>query len=314
MRNNSKIITIGLCPSWDTVCQLDGVGWGLHSVVNSRSDRPAGKAFNVSRALAWMGQKNTAAGLWGQEDFDQMLKAVEPLRKLVKVKMTSAAGRTRQNITIVDTLNNRQMHLRSISRLASKKALEKLRSDLTTTVTKNSVCVFAGSMPDRNLTQVLSIVNFCRTKGAKLVVDTAGESLRRIVNAGQPWLISPNVDELRELIGKDVRDNTAALAKATKGLLDKVEIILISRGEKGAVVLTSDKLLHGRCVLRRKVVNTVGCGDYLLAGFLAGLRQKQDLKFALRAAIKTATAKAWGLTERLSWSAAQRKIKVKVEK
>ncbi len=60
MAGEKKIITIGLCPSWDTVCRLDGINWGEHKQVTSTKSYPAGKAMNISRALAWMGKKNTA--------------------------------------------------------------------------------------------------------------------------------------------------------------------------------------------------------------------------------------------------------------
>jgi len=93
MRIDSKIITIGLCPCWDAVCQLDGVDWGQHKVISSASSRPAGKALNISRALAWMGTKSIAAGLWGREDYEQMAKAMRSLKDSIKVKMTAVEGR-----------------------------------------------------------------------------------------------------------------------------------------------------------------------------------------------------------------------------
>ena len=142
MKISGKIITVGLCPCWDTICQVEGIDWGEHNVVSCRIDRPAGKALNISRALAWMGERNIAAGLWGETDYQQMLKAVRSLRGLVKVQMTAVAGVTRQNITVVDAVNNREIHLRNRSELASKKALRELEVDLEAIVSRNSVCVF----------------------------------------------------------------------------------------------------------------------------------------------------------------------------
>ena len=48
MNRNSSIITVGLCPSWDTVCRFDGIEWGEHKTVSSTDTRPAGKALNIS--------------------------------------------------------------------------------------------------------------------------------------------------------------------------------------------------------------------------------------------------------------------------
>ena len=329
MRIGSKIITIGLCPCWDTICQLDGVDWGQHKVISSVNSRPAGKALNISRALAWMGTKSIAAGLWGREDYERMLRAMRPLKGLIKVKMTAADGSTRWNITVVDTVNNREMHLRAVSRLASRKALRKLKADLQAIVSRGGVCVFAGAMPEKQFWgDVVRIVNCCRRSGAKIAVDTSGDALREIVNSGpvrqiagsyRIWLIKPNVEELRELLGKQIEDRPAGLAKAGSKLLDKVEIILISRGKEGAIVVTKKGAWQGRCAPLLsceskkgggRVVSTVGCGDYLLAGFLKGLKDKSDVGFALKTAIKVATARAWGWTEEMAWEDAEKRIEV----
>ncbi|MHC4124139.1 MAG: hypothetical protein ACYSSI_11240, partial [Planctomycetota bacterium] len=98
MRPIGKIITVGLCPCWDMVCGLGSIDWGGHEIVDSCDNRPAGKALNISKALAWMGQKSTAAGLWGKEDFDQMRRAMEGFSNKVTLKMTAAKGRTRWNV------------------------------------------------------------------------------------------------------------------------------------------------------------------------------------------------------------------------
>ncbi len=121
MRRGASIITIGLSPAWDITCKGRNIDWGRHEYIEAQTIRPAGKALNVSKALAWMGQRSIAAGLWGREDCAQMFAAVRASWPLINVKMTCVAGGTRQNITIVDTANNREMHLRYQSRLASPK-------------------------------------------------------------------------------------------------------------------------------------------------------------------------------------------------
>ncbi len=315
MRVSGKIVTVGLCPSWDTVCRFEGIDWGEHKTVSSASSRPAGKALNISQALAWMGQQNIAAGLWGRDDFEQMLRAMRALGGLVKVKMTAVEGGTRRNITIVDTVNDREMHLRNRSELASRKALRKLEADLRAIVHRGSVCVFAGAMPeDEFVGEVVRIIKSCRERDAKIVGDTYGDALKRILETGDAWMIKPNVEELRELLGEEITDSPAGLVRAGRKLLDKVEVVLISRGRKGGVVVTKKVAWQGRCVGRGRVLSTVGCGDFLLAGFLKGLKDKSDAGSALGTAIKVATARAWGWTEGKSWSRALREIKVAIER
>jgi len=311
MGKASKIVTVGLCPSWDMVCQFDGIEWGEHKLVSSATCRPAGKALNISRGLAWTGGKNVAAGLWGRDDYEQMKKAMGELRGLVTVKMTEVAGGTRRNVTVVDTGGHREMHLRFKCGLASGRALRELGADLKGIVKKNNICVFAGLMPEsRFLGQVVRIVKDCNDNGGRIVVDTYGEALQRIVDAGVVWMINPNVDELRGLLGEDVADRPASLVKGARRLLDKVEIVLVSRGKKGAVVVTRRGAWQGRCLGRGRVLSTVGCGDYLLAGFLKGLTETSNPGAALKTALKVATAKAWGWTEVKTWPQAQRQIRI----
>jgi len=288
--------------------------WGLHKDIDEQIIQPAGKALNIFKALAWMGQRNIAAGLWGRNDYQQMASAVRSLWPLIKVKMTPVSGNTRQNVTIVDTANHRDMHLRNRSKLASRAALKRLKADLQAMVDSKSLCVFAGAMSeDRLLGDIIRIIKGCRRQGAKIVLDTSGAALREIVDTGEVWLIKPNVSELRELLGDKIKDNTVSLAKAGQKLLEKVEIVLISRGKKGAVVVSSDGAWQGRCIARRKTLSTVGCGDYLLAGFIKGLKDKSDMDSALQTAIKVATARAWGWTESKNWPQAEHQIKVKTK-
>ncbi len=308
-----SIITIGLSPAWDISCRGRNLEWGLHQDIDGQTIQPAGKSLNVSKALAWMGQKNTAAGLWGRSDYRQMLKAVRKAWPLIEAKMTTVPGGTRQNITVVDTATNQDMHLRNRSRLASTKAMKKLRADLEAIVRKGSVCVFAGTMPQgRLLDDIVRLVELCRSRGARIVLDTSGPALRQIVDAGTAWLIKPNVEELRELLAEPIKDGPVSLARAGRKLLDKVEIVLISRGVKGSVAVTRKGAWQARSLSRAKVLSTVGCGDYLLAGFLKALGEKSGMASALKTATKVATAKAWGWPDKMSWRDAQARIKLQI--
>ncbi|UCG57527.1 MAG: hypothetical protein JSU70_22005 [Phycisphaerales bacterium] len=313
MGAKDRIITVGLCPAWDICCRGRALDWGLHKEIDQQVIRPAGKAMNISHALAWMGQRNVAAGLWGQDDHEQVLRRMRPLRELVETKLTAVAGQTRRNITVVDSADGREMHLRSKSALASAKSLRKLGADLDRLVRRHSVCVFAGAMPAGPLlAEIVRIVELCSCRGASIVVDTHGPALKAIVETGLARLVCPNVEELSQLLGVQVRDTPVGLASLGRRLLARTEGVLISRGPKGAMLVTKDGAWRGRCAVRRKTLSTVGCGDYLLAGFLKGLQGKSDLAVALRTAVKAATARAWGWTETKTWLQMERRINVDV--
>ncbi len=312
MRRRDSIITIGLSPAWDITCCGRNLDWDLHRYIDEQSIRPAGKALNVSKALAWMEQRNIAAGLWGRDDYQQVVTAVRKMWPLIALRMTTAPGSTRQNVTVVDTTTGRDMHLRNKSLLASTKTLKKLRADLGTIVHSGSICVFAGKMPEGKLLgDVVRLVEFCRERGARIVLDTSGNALRQIVDAGAVWLIKPNVEELRDLLGEPIKDGPVSLARAGRKLLGKVDVVLISRGAKGSVVVTKKGAWQARCLTRAPVLSTVGCGDYLLAGFLEALEDKSNVPSALETATRVASAKAWGWTESKTWPQVKRQVQIR---
>jgi 1-phosphofructokinase len=310
---DGRIVTVGLAPAWDIRCRGRGLEWGRHVNIDGQEVWPAGKALNVSYALAWMGLESVATGLWGREDYDEMQRAVGRSGGLIEVQMTAAEGRTRRNITIVDTLKHREMHLRRKSELACPRSLHRLNIDLGRLVREGDTCVFAGAMLDGDLLDpTVDLVWTCHDR-ARVAVDTYGAPLKRIVDAGVAWLVAPNVEELRELLGAAVEDAPARLARAVRPLLDKVEIVLVSRGEKGAVLVTGNRAWTGSCRTKREVLSTVGCGDYLLAGVLARLSEKGEPAEALAAGLKVATARAWGWTESKTWPQVDKEIAVSVK-
>ena len=314
--NNQKIITIGLSPVWDVTCRMDGIEWGQTKRIDSKITKPAGKALNVSKALAWLRVQNTAAGLWGLNDYDGLCEEMIALGEFVKANFTPVAGDTRHNYTIIDTKNKRQIHLRSESQLIANHDMQILAKDLGEIVDGESICVFSGSMPKGGfLADTVSIMQSCADRGAKLAVDTSGGGLEVVADAGRLWILSPNVEELCGLLAKNIKDEPAALKKAGRQLLDKTEILLISRGAEGAMVVTKDACYNGKCVSTDGHMKiAVGCGDWLLAGFMVGLAEGLDLADSLEKAVVAATAKCWGLEAEKDFSQVQEKVKVEVKK
>jgi 1-phosphofructokinase family hexose kinase len=305
-----QIITIGISPSWDIICNAESLQWGQHKDMTSQKTLCAGKALNISRALAWLGIKSIAAGLWGREDHQQMKQSLTNISDLVDIRFTAAAGRTRQNITVLDTQAGRSIHLKAKSTLATDDSLKKLQTDLKAIVDKNSICVFAGALPQGQLLQqCISLIADIANTGAKIALDTSGPALKEILNSDHVWLIKPNLDELRQLLGKDIEDKTSVIIDSARPLCDKADIVAVSRGHKGAILITKEKAYIARALQAGpNALNTVGCGDYFLAGLLTDQPPK-----AIKTAVKLATARAHGLTQTLTWPQAKKQIKVEVK-
>lgn len=315
MEDRPSIITIGLAPAWDITCIGQNLEWGNHRGIDEQSMIPAGKALNISHALAWMGHKNTAAGLWGAGDFEKMKSFVSANWPLISIEMTLIDGETRKNVTIIDAAKQREMHLRAKNELVSKKALRQLSGDLKTIVKKGNICVFAGAIPeDESLDEIIKIIENCHKKGAKIVLDTSGPALKKIVESSFVWMVKPNVMEMGELSDGQIEDNSAFLIKKGRKLLKKVENILISRDKNGAIFINNNGVWQSRVMDEKAVFGTVGCGDYLLAGFLKGWIDTQQEDIALSVAIKIAAVKAWGLTQHILWSEVMEHIKIRLTK
>jgi 1-phosphofructokinase family hexose kinase len=292
----TKIITIGLSPAWDKTIEVAGVEWGEHKIISSQKIIPAGKALNINRSLAQMKIPSIAAGLWGENDWDKMQQAVTALKKFVRIKFIKAKGATRENITIVDAAKKRNIHLRSKNTLANAKSLSDLNRNLKTVITKDSICVFAGALSGgKLLKQTISLLETAKRRQAKIIVDSSGIEFKKIVSMGGLFMIKPNVEELGELVGRKIENQKDTLADAARKFLNKTEFVLVSRGEKGAMLIGKDLIISTEyCGKKFDVCNTVGCGDYLLAGFIAGLCKTGDLKIALQTAVHNAAMRAFG--------------------
>jgi 1-phosphofructokinase family hexose kinase len=308
----NSIITVGICPCWDITCCVDGAKWGEHKKITSQTIAPAGKALNISKALAWLKTESVAAGLWGESDHERLIENLAGMNDFIDARFTVVPGITRQNITVVDTKSGREMHLRAKCKLTSKDSLKQLANELEGIATSTSTVIFAGSIPEEFLDECLELIKNVRDKGAKIVIDTSGAALRSILQIGGIYLVKPNVEELCQLLGRDVNDDASSIVRSARTLDDKADIIIVSRADKGAVAVTKEEAFQCRVKKTKyNAVNTVSCGDYLLGGIVAEL-ENIDLRRALIRGVKVASAKAWGLTEKMDWTQADKEIEVEV--
>ena len=315
MNTDRRIITVGLTGAWDMHCAVDGIEWGDHTTVQSCIKIPAGKALNINKALAYLREKSVFTGLWGQDDYELLCDDLQ-LYNLIDNCVTPVPGATRTNITLEDTLNQRHLHLRFPDELCSAENLSQVTEQLRQLLQSDDLCVFAGSMPSEDLLHpMVELMNLCTEKGAQIILDSNGPGYARMIDECDITLISPNVSELSELLGQTIDDEPPAISKACGPLLEKVNIILVSRGKQGAMLITKEQSLT--CTLAsepRPVVTEVGCGDHFLAGFLSVFSQDdQPLDKALAAGVQLATFHAWGLTQTESPDSIDENVSVEVK-
>jgi 1-phosphofructokinase len=287
------IITIGFNPAIDRVLECPDFHVGGHQPAQQVARLAAGKAANVSRALAQIGTDSIATGFVGTDDlefFHEQLIKCGPGRILCH--FVEVGGKTRENISILDPKRRLETHLRDHGFAASPEEIRVLEQKLLHDLRPGDVAVFSGSLCDGVTTEYFGeLLGKCAAAGAKVAVDTNGAAIMEA--ARHPlWLAKPNLAELSEMVGKEVPNAASAVRDAAAGLLKQIEQVLVSRGSAGAVLVTRQGAWSVRTATRDLPIRTVGCGDHLLAGFVSEQVAGRDAEAALRTGVALATARA----------------------
>lgn len=291
------IFTVGFNPAVDRIMECPDFHIGGHKVATQIARLAAGKAANVSRALALLGSDTIATGFIGTgelELFLEQLMAMGPGRILCR--FVEVGGQTRENITIIDPKRCLETHLRDRGFVVTPAEIGVLEKKLQHDVKSGDVVIFSGSLCGGvSYDDFARLIDLCTVAGARVAVDTSGESLN-VAREHRLWLLKPNLEELRALSCTPVADTATAVRDAAKALLPFVQHVLVSRGAAGAVLVTSDGgggAWSGRIVRSDSPVRTVGCGDHLLAGFVAAMMAGRDAQVALRTGLAVATARVF---------------------
>ena len=153
--------------------------------------------------------------------------------------------------------------------------------------------VLAGSVPPSLPDDLYSkILEALCGKGIRVVVDTTGNQLLNVLKF-KPFLIKPNHHELAEIFGEEM-DTAEKITVYAKKLREMGAVnVLVSRGKDGAVLVDGDGGVHIADPVSGKLINSVGCGDSMVAGFIAGYIKSGDYKEALKLSVASASATAF---------------------
>ena len=265
----------------------------------NRSDFEAltygGKGINVSAVLTRLGVENTALGFLAGFTGEQL----EKLATADGIKCDFnylSDGATRINVKIKAEaeldINASGPDITAAEFDALLAKLERLKS--------GDFLVLAGSVPDELGADVYEkILAQLDGRGVKAVVDATGDLLLNVLKY-KPFLVKPNHHELGELFGVklETQDDIIIYAKRLQALGAKN--VLVSCAEKGAVLVDENGAVSQIGAVKGTLVNSVGCGDSMVAGFIAGYLETQDYSYALKlgTACAGATAFSDGLAEK----------------
>jgi len=263
------IVTVTLNTSVDRTLEVPRFEVGGHLKGRAVRVQPAGKGVNVARCLARLGVPSVVTGLVGVRERELFREALAGT--LAADELVAVADATRTNTTILDPELGTNTHIRETGFQVQEAEFEALCGKLRGLASADALVTFCGSLPPgiapRGIGRLLAA---CQERGARVAADLNGSELG-VAAAARPLLIKPNVEELAELLGRDLASATEAeLLGAARSLCDRVGTVLLTRGKDGALAVSQGTALAGSAEVGA-VRNTVGCGDAFLAGYLAGL-------------------------------------------
>ncbi|MGA9174631.1 MAG: 1-phosphofructokinase, partial [Thermoactinomyces sp.] len=241
----------------------------------------------VSRVLSRIGVETTALGFIG--GFTGSFIRDSLSKEGIKTDFIEVDGDSRINIKLKTEAEETEINGQgpSISEEHYAALWEKLN-----TIAEGDVLVLAGSIP-RSLPDHLyeDITERLSLRGVKVVVDATGEALNKVVSH-RPFLIKPNHHELSELFGVTLTNVRDILPYGRKLLDQGAKHVIVSMAEEGALLFTESGTYRAT-VPQGKVVNSVGAGDSLVAGFLGTYVQTGDLLESFRFGIAAGSATAF---------------------
>lgn len=271
------IYTVTFNPAIDYLVYVPDLTVG--SIIRSEKERTfcGGKGINVSLILQELGIESTAmgflAGFTGSA-IEQLLSGGAIHTDFVHLK----EGLTRINVKIrsgQETDINAQGP--EISETDIRELLKKLNN-----LKSGDTLVLAGSIPNTLPTDIYEkIMELLSGKGIRFVVDATGDLLLNSLKY-KPFLIKPNNDELEELFSVKIGTQDDVIKYAGELHKKGAANVLVSMGAKGALLLDENGQKHYMSAVAEKVVNTVGAGDSMVAGFIAGYAKTGDYEYALK--------------------------------
>ena len=282
------VYTVTFNPSLDYIVSVEGFQMGKTNRTAKEQMLPGGKGINVSTVLKNLGIPNIALGFSSGFTGEEIKRRVEEMG-LASDFINLQNGYSRINVKMKDfdgTEINGQGP--DISPSETEKLLEKLDG-----LKEGDVLVLAGSIPRTMPDSIYSdILRRLDGKGILTVVDATGELLLHVLEYS-PFLIKPNNHELGEIFQVKLETREDVVPYARKLQEKGARNVLVSMAGQGAVLLDENGQVHMLPAPKGKLVNAVGAGDSMVAGFLAGWLAKKDYEYAFRMGISAGSASAF---------------------
>lgn len=281
------IYTITCNPALDCTVLLGELNQGTINFVDGCVMTPGGKGVNVSRILTALHEPNTALGFVAGSN-GRMLESALQKMGLDTSFIHLDEGQTRINVKLYGTA---ETELNAPGPDVPAEAIGRLlhQLDHCGLQTGDFVCLCGSRASGMMVDAYRQII---AGMGCRVVVDTTGEALLCAL-AEKPWLIKPNREELAALVGRELPTLQDVIAAAEELQKKGAKNVLVSLGRDGALLCAEDGRRLYQPAPDGHVVGTVGAGDSLVAGFVAGYARTGDLGEALRLGVASGSATAF---------------------
>ena len=283
------ILTVTLNAAIDKRYVVEGFQAGEVNRVKECAYTPGGKGLNVSKPAAIAGAEVVATGFVGGHAGNYIEESLLPFH--VKSAFYHLASESRSCINIWDAVNHVQTEFLEPGFTVTEEDFKGFQEKFQSLVQRADVVTMSGSVPKGvDGTAYQKLVKIVRKAGKKVILDTSGKLLEMGIDAC-PTMIKPNIDEIRMLTGKSCA-NMEDMVEAAKEIHKRgVEIVAVSLGGDGSFVVCGQGIYQAR-VPKIDAVNTVGCGDSMIAGFALGLSEGLGIEEILRKASAISAAAA----------------------
>jgi len=281
------IYTVTFSPALDYIVDLDKLDVGAINRTKKETMLPGGKGINVSIVLSNLNTKSVAMGFVG--GFIGKYIEDEMEKHNIKTDFVHLNGNTRINIKIkgmVETAINGQ------GPKVSDYNIEELINKLTK-LTSKDVLVISGAIPNTLPSDTYErILERIKDQNVQLIVDTTKETLLKTLPY-HPVLVKPNKEELEELFSIKINNDEELVNNAKKLIELGAQNVIVSLGGDGALLVKQNGEYKITRSPKGKVINTVGAGDSLVAGFIDEYYRSGDINKAFKRGIACGSASAF---------------------
>ena len=283
------ILTVTLNAAIDKRYVVDDCRMGEVNRVKECTYVPGGKGLNVSKPASIYGAEVVATGFVGGHAGNYIEEALNPFG--IKSAFYHVEGESRSCINIWDEVNHVQTEFLEPGFTLTEEDFRGFEEKFRELVKDADVVAMSGSVPKGlDGTAYPRLVRIVKEAGKPVILDTSGKLLEMGIEA-KPSMIKPNIDEIRMLTGKSC-DDLNEIIEAARAIHQKgVEIVAVSLGADGSLAV-SDEGVFRAVVPKIDAVNTVGCGDSMIAGFALGISEGLSLPETLRRASAISAAAA----------------------